>query len=201
MIAISASREFQVLFIQTEAVNLLQLARKWPFLTGIQLPERPRHKAQIWNSHLLAPNGEMVQWKSLSKNSKNYLKSSSIKNAAMSCAIKRVANALNNRPLSVQKSANPYPDADLLSPITPSMLLTWHSSSTTPLERDVHYDKLPLTFVEELELAWWYQYKVQYFASLIPTQKWIDTSRKLSVDDVVLIEYKSKLLARTAWVA
>lgn len=59
----------------------------------------------------------------------------------------------------------------------------------------VDYDELPqdrLTFVEELELAWWYQYKVQYFASLIPTQKWINASRNMSVDDVVLIEYKSK---------
>ena len=115
--------------------------------------------------------------------------------AEMSCAIKRIANVLNDRPLSVQKSANPYPDADLLSPITPNMLLTGRSGSTAPLERDVDYDELPqdrLTFVEELELAWWYQYKVQYFASLIPTQKWINASRNMSVDDVVLIESKSK---------
>ena len=102
---------------------------------------------------------------------------------------------LNDRPLSVQKSANPYPDVDFLSPITPNMLLTGRSGSSAPIEQDVDYDECPrdrLTFVEELELAWWYQYKVQYFASLIPSQKWINTSRNMSVDDVVLIEYKSK---------
>ena len=50
---------------------------------------------------------------------------------------------------------------------------TGRSSSTAPTERDMDYDELPqdcLTFVEELEFVWWYQYKVQYFASLIPTQ-------------------------------
>ena len=115
--------------------------------------------------------------------------------AEMSCAVKRIANVLNDRPLSVQKSANPYPDVDFLSPITPNMLLTGRSGSSAPIEQDVDYDECPrdrLTFVEELELAWWYQYKVQYFASLIPSQKWINTSRNMSVDDVVLIEYKSK---------
>ena len=38
----------------------------------------------------------------------------------------------------------------------------------------------------------WYQYKVQYFQSLIPTRKWIDEKRNISSGDVVLIEYKSK---------
>jgi hypothetical protein len=59
----------------------------------------------------------------------------------------------------------------------------------------VNYDEVPedrLSFVEELELAWWCQYKVQYFASLIPTQKWIKEKRNMRVDDLVLIEYKSK---------
>ena len=113
----------------------------------------------------------------------------------MSCSIKRVANILNDRPLPVQKSAKPYPDANLLCPITPNMLLAGRSYSTAPLERDIDYDKLPqycLTIVEELKLAWWYQYKVQYFASLIPIQILINTSRNMSVDDIVLIKYKSK---------
>ena len=115
--------------------------------------------------------------------------------AEMSCAIKRIASILNDRPLSVQKSANSYPDKDLLSPITPNMLLTGRSGSRAPMENDVDYDEIPqerLSFVEELELSWWYQYKVQYFASLIPSQKWINSNRNISVDDVVLIEYKSK---------
>ena len=115
--------------------------------------------------------------------------------AEMSCAVKRIANVLNDRPLSVQKSSNPYPDADLLSPITPNMLITGCSGSRAPVERDTDYDELPrdrLTFVEELELAWWYNYKVHYFSSLIPSQKWMHAARNMSVDDVVLIEYKSK---------
>ena len=84
----------------------------------------------------------------------------------MSCAVKRIANVLNDCQLSVQKSSNPYPDADLLSPITPNMLITGLSGSRASVERDIDYDELPrdrLTFVEELELAWWYNYKVQCF--------------------------------------
>ena len=48
---------------------MLQLARKLQILTEIQLPVSPRHKVQIGNSHLLVPNGEMVQWKSCSEKS------------------------------------------------------------------------------------------------------------------------------------
>ena len=48
------------------------------------------------------------------------------------------------------------------------------------------------SFVEELEKAWWYQYKVQYFHSLLPTRKWVDAKRNMMVGDVVLIQYSSK---------
>ena len=116
--------------------------------------------------------------------------------AEMACAMKRIASVLNDRPLSIQKSVNQYPDADFLCPITPNMLLTGRSGGRAPLQRDVvNFEEIPqdrLSFVEELELAWWCQYKVQYFTSLIPTQKWINAKRNMRVDDVVLIEYKSK---------
>ena len=46
--------------------------------------------------------------------------------------------------------------------------------------------------MEELERAWWYQYKVQYFTSLVPTQKWLKAGRSMCVGDIVLIEYKNK---------
>ena len=116
--------------------------------------------------------------------------------AELSCAVKRIASVLNDRPLSVQKSVNSYPDRDFLSPITPNMLLTGRSGKRAPAQQlDINYDDIPqdrLSFVEELELAWWCQYKVQYFASLIPTQKWLHAKRNISIGDVVLIEYKTK---------
>ena len=113
--------------------------------------------------------------------------------AEMSCAVKRVANVLNDRPLSVQKSLSQYPDEDFLLPITPNMLVTGRSGSLPPAaceESDVPEDRL--SYIEELERAWWYQYKVQHFSSLIPRQKWLSAERNLSPGDVVLIEYKSK---------
>ena len=93
--------------------------------------------------------------------------------AEMACALKRISNVLNDRPLSVQKSCKEYPDADFLIPLTPNMLLTGRSGREPPIQEDVNFDELSedrLSFVEELERAWWYQYKVQYFTSLVPTQ-------------------------------
>ena len=114
----------------------------------------------------------------------------------MACAVKRIARVLNDRPLSIQKTVKPYPDTDFLTPLTPNMLLTGRSHNMPPLASNyIDYDELPaerLSFVEELERAWWYQYKVQYFTSLVPTQKWHTASRNVTPGDIVLIEYKSK---------
>jgi len=115
--------------------------------------------------------------------------------AEMACALKRISNVLNDRPLSVQKSSSEYPDADFLSPITPNMLITGRNGRRAPVDRDVNFDELPeerLSYIEELERAWWYQYKVQYFRSLIPRQKWIASKRNMCIGDIVLIEYKCK---------
>ena len=114
--------------------------------------------------------------------------------AEMSCATNRIANILNDRPLSVQKSHSEYPDGDFLLPLTPNMLITGRSGSLPPIERE-NCEELPderLSFIEEIERAWWYQYKVQYFDSLMPTQKWLHAHRNMCIDDIVLIEYKSK---------
>lgn len=113
----------------------------------------------------------------------------------MSCATKRIANILNDLPLSIQKSSSEYPDIDFLSPITPNMLTTGRSGSRAPVERDYAGEERPeerLSYIQELERAWWYQYKVQYFTSLIPCQKWLTAKRNMCVGDVVLIEYKNK---------
>ena len=116
--------------------------------------------------------------------------------AEMACAVKRIANVLNDRPLSIQKVVKPYPDTDFLVPLTPNMMVTGRSRNKPPVACDyIDYDELPeerLSFVEELERAWWYQYKVQYFSSLVPTQKWTVENRNICPGDVVLIEYKNK---------
>ena len=118
--------------------------------------------------------------------------------AELSCAIKRIANVLNDRPLSVQKSRVEYPTDDFLTPITPNMLITGRSGSYPPVECEVGND-IPserLSYIEELERSWWYQYKVQYFTSLIPTQKWLHTARNMQPGDIVLIEYKNLIDSR-----
>ena len=73
------------------------------------------------------------------------------------------------------------------------MLVTGRSSDNAPQHYiDTVDPKIRSSFLSELEEAWWYQYKVQYFDSLIPTRKWVDTHRNMVVGDVVLIMYASK---------
>lgn len=75
------------------------------------------------------------------------------------------------------------------------MLITGRNGRRAPLDCDINLDELPeerLSYIEELERTWWYQYKVQYFGSLIPRQKWVGSKRNMCVGDIVLIEYKSK---------
>ena len=116
--------------------------------------------------------------------------------AEIACAVKRISCILNERPLSVQKSVKAYADTDFLTPITPNMLLTGRSGNLAPVQQayldDDCLSEGRLSFVEELERAWWYQYKVQYFTSLVPTQKWLKAGRSMCVGDIVLIEYKNK---------
>ena len=107
--------------------------------------------------------------------------------------MKRIANILNHRPVSVQRTKTDAPDEDFLAPLTPNMLLTGRSNDTAPSDYvDTVDPQVRALFIEELEEAWWYQYKVQYFDSLIPTRKWIDSHRNMCVGDVVLIMYTSK---------
>ena len=75
----------------------------------------------------------------------------------MACALKRISNVLNDRPLSVQKSSSEYPEADFLSPITPNILITGRNGRRTLVDCDVNFDELAeerLSYIEELEHAW-----------------------------------------------
>ena len=62
--------------------------------------------------------------------------------AELACAVKRIANVLNDRPLSVQKSHSEYPDVDFLTPLTPNTIITGRSGSVAPVEREGG-DELP----------------------------------------------------------
>ena len=96
--------------------------------------------------------------------------------------MKRIANVLNDRPVSAQRTNSASPDEDLLVPLTPNMLITGRSQAGPPSDYvdvvDVHTQR---SFLQELEAAWWYQYKVQCFESLAPTRKWIGLVRTCCV--------------------
>ena len=73
------------------------------------------------------------------------------------------------------------------------MLIAGRNQSGPPCDYvNVDDPYLRKSFLEELEAAWWYQYKVQCFESLTPTRKWLDAKRNICVGDIVLIQYSSK---------
>ena len=120
-------------------------------------------------------------------------KDSRLNYAELQCAVKRIANILNHRPVSVQRTKTDAQDDDFLSPLTPNMLITGRTDSGPPKDSVYNDDpEMRYSYIQELERAWWFQYKVQYFHSLIPTRKWIEMKRNIAPKDIVLIEYKSK---------
>ena len=80
------------------------------------------------------------------------------------------------------------------------MLLTGRNNAGPPQDYLQDFDvdpRLRKSYLEDLECAWWYQYKVQCFESLLPTRKWNVTKRNICVGDVVLIQYASKTVPGT----
>ena len=105
-----------------------------------------------------------------------------------------------NRPVSVQRTKSYSPDEDFLSPLTPNMLVTGCNGLGPPQEYLHEYDTDPRirkSYLGDMECAWWYQYKVQCFDSLLPTRKWNTVKRNISVGDIVLIKYSSKTVPGT----
>ena len=163
--------------------------------------------AQQGTTWKFAPAG--AQWrngateafvKKFKKSFRHMYQNTQLNYAELNCAIKRIANILNNRPVSVQRSKSFSPDEDFLSPLTPNMLITGRNCSNPPVDDKNDFDADPRvrkTFIEDLESAWWYQYKIQCFESLVPTRKWFDAKRNLSPGDVVLIQYSSKTVPGT----
>ena len=126
-------------------------------------------------------------------------KNAELNYAELNCAVKRIANILNNRPVSAQRTKPFSADEDFLSPLTPNMLITGRNNSSPPLNSDaLNADPyVRKGFIEDLEASWWYQYKIQCFHSLMPTRKWIEAQRNLAPGDVVLIQYASKTVPGT----
>ena len=102
--------------------------------------------------------------------------------------------------MSAQRTKSYSPDEDFLSPLTPNMLITGRNYCSPTTNNHSEFDedvRVRSNFIQDLEASWWYQYKSQCFASLVPTRKWLEAKRNLCPGDVVLIQYASKTVPGT----
>ena len=65
-------------------------------------------------------------------------------------------------------------DPDFITDPTQNMLLSGRANYEAPIENFEDSETPPymLQYVAEIESLFWYQFKVQDFHSLVPTQKW-----------------------------
>ena len=95
--------------------------------------------------------------------------------AQLLTAVKRIANILNHRPVSVQRTRNDTNDEDFLVPLTPNQLILGHNGTNPPPNtEEIHDPCVSRTFTDA------------------PNAKWFNVQRNMSVSDVVLIQYASK---------
>lgn len=108
----------------------------------------------------------------------------------------KIAATLNMRPIYARYGSRNYDsEPDYLEVITPSMLLLGKTGINLPFSprSDERDPAERLSYKEKLEEAWWNQWLIQCFDSLLPTKDWTITERGVKVGDVVIISYTSKL--------
>ena len=82
--------------------------------------------------------------------------------AELGCSVKIIANILNDRPVSAQRTKLYSPDEDFLSPLTPNMLITGRNYCSPASNDDSNFDvdlRVRRNFIQDLETSWWYKYK------------------------------------------
>ena len=115
--------------------------------------------------------------------------------AELQSLFKKIASVLNSRPISARYGPrHTESDPDYLEIITPNMLLTARSGVDLPGKDYCDEDRpsARLAYRQELEHAWWEQWKIQCFDSLLPTKTWTVERRNVRPGDVVLINYTDK---------
>ena len=114
--------------------------------------------------------------------------------AELTCLLARIANIHNDRPLGVKKN---YDDSDVYIPITPNQILLGKTSTSPDPDQKYTNDKITdrLSYIEEVERAWWGMWFRQVFSDLLPhhDQKSSLKRDNIQVGDVCLVYYDSKI--------
>ena len=115
--------------------------------------------------------------------------------AEVSCLLARAANQVNERPLGVRHHQKGSPD---LCVITPNLLLQG-TRTCAAQDHSEEFDTymsgltLRLGYIEQCYQDWWHLWLTQVWPSLVPFRRWKTEHRNISVGDIVLVRYASKV--------
>ena len=119
--------------------------------------------------------------------------------AEYSCLLSRAADKINQRPLGVRHHGGAEGD---VCTVTPHMLIQGGQQCEgiehqRNLAHDVSRLDARMAMVEDSFALWWRQWMIQVWDSLVPTKKWRTSVRNVTVGDIVLVRYESKLVKPT----
>ena len=102
-----------------------------------------------------------------------------------------IANVINSRPIGTV----PGNDPECPTPLTPNDLLLGRSSNEVP---NGPFELNPtlarrFQFVQALIDDWWQRWYQSVLPSLVPSYKWRQKHRNVQLNDICLIQYKSKV--------
>ena len=119
--------------------------------------------------------------------------------AELQCMLSRAAAIINRRPIGVRHHGGGEGD---LCVITPELLLHGGRLCAGPehganLNEEFRTVSSHMVAMEQAFLNWWRLWFDQVWESLVPFKKWRVETRNPKVDDVVLLQYSSKVSAPT----
>ena len=115
--------------------------------------------------------------------------------AEVSCLLAKAANQVNERPLGVRHHQKGSPD---ICVITPNLLLQGTRTCAAQdhsEEFDTYMSGLSvrLGYIEQCFQDWWHLWLTQVWPSLVPFRRWKTEHRNVSVGDIVMVRYASKV--------
>ena len=124
---------------------------------------------------------------------KHLLKGGPLDYDEFDCVLKKAANILNERPLSIRVHSGADPE---FCPVTPNLIMMGQRTRSNlkdhySLKKNSHYTER-VRLMEECYQHWWDMWSSQVFPQLVPVPKWRQEVRNMEIGDIVSVQFSSK---------